>query len=322
MEEQSNAVQYAIGDLLGRENIPPRDAYESARKHDNAIAEYEEEIRILRERVKLSEQARLRSEAENRRLAGLLADMEIAPVGTNYADFLSMLVHEFRNPLTPILTSAQLLKRYGVERPELLQSAVTSIERQVRQFTQMIADLSDFARMGQGGLELNRVDVDLIALVTRIADGWRPYLAKRHQQLTVDFPYECGALIIQADPVRLTRTIEALLIHASRYTPAEGSIRLALQRYAAEVGLVVRDEAGAIDPIQLDRIFEPFAPLAPPLHGGKYEGMGIALALAKYYTEMHGGIIRAESMGMGRGNRFVVSLPFDPPGDPGTVSPG
>lgn len=301
--EKQDTPSTAPAALLGLGVPALSDSYEPAERSDPGG-----ECRILRERIKLSEQARQRVEAENRRLEALLAGHGAVAPGPNYADFLSVLVHEFRNPLTPILTSAQLLKRYGSARPELLESATGSIERQVRQLSQMIADLSDFSRMERCRLELNLESLDVVALIDRVVETWGPCMAKRRQSLWVEWSRQ--PLRIQADPSRLGRAIEILLAHASRYTPAEGSVRLGLELDGRSLGVVVHSGAMGLDPARMDQIFEPFAPLDPPLHGGKHEGMGIALALAKYYAELHGGSIRAESTGVGTGGRFVIGLPI------------
>lgn len=293
--------------------LPP-DPYGSgpARQGKAAPTASEEECHVLRERIRLSEQARQRAEAENRRLAGLLAGSGgVALEAGHYADFLSVLVHEFRNPLTPILTSAQLLKRYGMARPELLESAAGSIERQVRQLSQMIADLSDFSRMEQGRLELNLESLDAVALTHHAAETGRQLLAKRRQSLRVELPPP-ESWSLQADPVRLGRVLEILLAHASRYTPAEGEVRLGLWREGRGVSWTVRAEAMGLAPPRLEHLFEPFIPLDPPLHGGKHEGMGIALALARCYAGLHGGSLGAEVADTGPGGRFVLALPLSP----------
>jgi len=289
--------------------LPPETYSNGPARQGKAVSTAsEEECRVLRERIRLSEQARQRAEAENRRLAGLLADSGGTGLeARHYADFLSVLVHEFRNPLTPILTSAQLLKRYGMARPELLESAAGSIERQVRQLSQMIADLSDFSRMEQGRLELNLESLDAVALTRHATETWRQHLAKRRQSLKVELPPESWS--VQADPVRLGRTLEILLAHASRYTPAEGEVRLWLRRDGRCVSWGVQAEAMGLAPARLEHLFEPFVPFDPPLHGGKHEGMGIALALARCYTGLQGGSLRAEVVGAGPGGCFLLVLP-------------
>lgn len=267
-----------------------------------------EKCRDLMERNLAIDQALRQTETENRRLAAQLTEAEdmLREMARGHAEFLSMLVHEFRNPLTPILTSTQLLKRHGLERPDFLESATASIERQVRQLSQMFGDLSDFSRFGQGTIELNLEILELGPLAARVAEAWRPQIEKRRQALRVELLSE--PVYVRGDSIRLPRAIESLLAHASRFTPAGGTIRVGLDIEGRFVNLGIRGGSIGIDPAHLDRVFEPCARFEPPLHGGKHEGMGIGLALAKHYARMHGGDILAH--GADEGGEFVVCLPL------------
>jgi signal transduction histidine kinase len=313
MEEQP-ALAYKSG-----HRREPADAAVPGRAMDlaqcqAALAESLEQSRTLRERLAAAEQSRQQAEAERDQLARALAAAQepLREAGRLQAQLVSALVHELRNPLNPILTSAQLLRRRGRERPDLLESATASIERQVRRMSQLIWDVSDFSRIGQGGVEPRLEPVDLAALAARAAEGWSPQAAGRQQALSVDLPGE--PLPAQADAARLERMVELLLAYASMRTPAGGSIRMALAGEGSDAVLVgVRHSGAGIAAPLLERAFEPFAELGPPLHGSLHEGLGIGLALAKHYAEIHGGTVAALGGDEAQDAGFLVRLPLRSP---------
>jgi PAS domain S-box-containing protein len=222
-------------------------------------------------------------------------------------EFLAVLAHELRNPLAPILTSAQLLRRRGLERPDLLESATASIERQVKHLSRMIGDLSDISRIARGKLELQPEILELDAAVSQAVEASRPLLDKHRQELFVDLPER--PIYVRADPARLAQAIGNLLGNASKFTPVGGNIHLAVACDGHSASISVRDEGIGIDPAELERVFEPFVQLERPLHSG-HVGLGIGLALAKGLVALQGGEIAARSEGKGQGSEFLIRLPL------------
>jgi PAS domain S-box-containing protein len=223
-------------------------------------------------------------------------------------EFLAVLVHELRNPLAPILTSAQLLRRRGLERPDLLESATGSIERQVKHLSQLIGELSDLSRIARGKIELKPEILELDTVIAQAVGACRPLIDKHRQKLVVDLP--AAPLYVRADPARLAQVVGNLLHNAAKFTPVEGEIHVALGDDGQYVTISVRDEGIGIDPASLDRVFEPFVQIERPLHSGGHNGLGIGLALAKSLVEMQGGDISARSAGKGQGSEFIVRLPL------------
>lgn len=266
--------------------------------------------------------ARPLAESDGGGLAGVLADVTeyrqaeealrrgrevLAEADRQKDEFLAVLTHELRNPLAPILTSAQLLRRRGLERPDLLESTTESIERQVKHLNRMIGDLSDLSRIGRGKLELKPEILELETVVSQAVEACRPLLDRHRQELFVDLPEQ--PLYVWGDPARLAQIISNLLGNASKFTPAGGNIHLTVASEGPEASLRVRDEGIGIDPAQVDRVFEPFVQLERPLHGG-HIGLGVGLALVKRLAEMMGGEISASSEGKGKGSEFVIRLPL------------
>jgi signal transduction histidine kinase len=303
MEEQFTP-QYTLdlrlnGDATGRPGPTPPEA---TREHQD-----------LAEQLQAMELALQRAEAESLRLAGLLVEAEEAlrNTGRQHAAFLAALVHELRNPLNPILTSAQLLRRRGHERPDLLETATVSIERQVRRLSRMIWDVSDFARIGQqDGADLKLESQELDGIALRAAEASRAQIEKRCQALACSL--KAGSPVqVLADPARLERAVEILLTHASRFIPGGETIRLETGSDGCNAMVLVRAH-GLDGGVPLDRLFEPYTRLGPPLHGGQHEGMGINLALAKHYVRLHGGEIAVRRRGDGAEVEFVARLPLAP----------
>jgi PAS domain S-box-containing protein len=259
------------------------------------------------------------------RLLGVLADVTerrraeeaLREADRKKDEFLGVLAHELRNPLAPILTSAQLLRRRGLERPDLLDSATGSIERQVKHLSRLIGDLADISRTARGKIELKPEILELNSAALQAAEGCRPLMDKHGQELLMNLP--ATPLYVKGDPARLAQVLENLLINASKFTPAEGRIHLAVTADGRHALISVRDEGIGIDPNALDKIFEPFVQLERPLHSG-HTGLGIGLALAKRLVEMQGGQISARSAGKGQGSEFVIRLPLPEAGVPASRS--
>lgn len=266
----------------------------------------------LAEQLQAMDRALRQADAENLRLAGQLAEAQEAlrQARRKHAEFIAALVHELRNPLNPILTSAQLLRRRGQERPDLLETAAVSIERQVRRLGRMIWDVSDFARIGRDGIDLKLESQTLDSIALRAAEASRTQIEKRRQALASHLRAGSSGQVL-ADPARLERTVEILLAHASRFAPSGEAIRLETASDGGNALVLVR-APGLDGGVPLDRLFEPYTRLGPPLHGGQHEGMGIGLALAKHYVGLHGGEIAVRRRGDGAEAEFVARLPLAP----------
>lgn len=222
-------------------------------------------------------------------------------------EFIALLAHELRNPLAPILTSAQLLKRRGSERPELIASATESIERQVRYLTRLINDLLDISRVARGKLNLNFEVTDMASVVAHAIELCRPVIDKNQQELVLSGTDQ--SLYLWGDPARLSQIVANLLMNAAKFTPIGGRIELAVRRREREVSVKVQDNGIGIEPDALEHIFEPFVQFERPLHDG-HSGLGVGLALVKSLVEMHGGRISVASHGKDRGSEFWVRLPL------------
>jgi signal transduction histidine kinase/CheY-like chemotaxis protein len=218
-------------------------------------------------------------------------------------EFLAMLGHELRNPLSPILTALQLMQLRG---GEALARERQVIERQVRHMTGLVDDLLDLARVTRGKLELERTRIDLADIVARAVEMTSPLLERRAHHLRLDAP---SGLIVDGDSRRLSQVVANLLSNAAKYTPPGGHIRVEVRRDGEAAALTVSDDGIGIEPALLSRIFHAFVQ-APRAIDRSEGGLGIGLTIVRRLVELHGGAVSATSGGPGKGSAFSVRLPL------------
>jgi signal transduction histidine kinase len=221
-------------------------------------------------------------------------------------EFLAVLAHELRNPLAPIVNAGQILLREDAAEEER-RAAREVIDRQVRQMARLVDDLMDVSRISHGRIELRKRTVDVAEVARRAIETSRPLIAARGHHLDVTLPSE--PLLAEADPTRLEQVFSNLLNNAAKYTEPGGRIHLAAERVDGHAVIRVRDSGIGISPEQLSGLFEMFAQGDRSLERAQ-GGLGIGLGLARSLVEMHGGTVRADSAGPGRGSEFTVRLPL------------
>lgn len=233
---------------------------------------------------------------------------QLAEADRRKDEFLATLAHELRNPLAPMCHALEVLRQSPLSEGQ--RSGLHElIERQVRHLVHLVDDLLDVSRITQGKLELRREPVLLEAVIQSVVEAARPQVSQAGHQLQVVLP--ARAVVLNADPVRLTQIILNLLNNAVKYTPAGGLISVTASAGDNEVEIAVQDNGIGIQPSQLAGIFDMFAQLTPALHRAE-GGLGVGLALVRGLVERHGGSIHASSAGPGHGCSFVVRLPVEP----------
>ena len=220
-------------------------------------------------------------------------------------EFLAMLAHELRNPLAPIAAAAELLQMAPAN-PDLVGRSGTVIARQVLHLTGLVDDLLDVSRVTRGRVTLERTALDARHVVSMAVEQVRPMLQFRRHALDVQLP-EQPALVL-GDGKRLVQVLTNLLTNSAKYTHAGGRITLALQPEGEQVCLSVADDGVGMAPELVAQCFDLFVQ-AERTSDRTQGGLGIGLALVKSLVELHGGSVRAQSDGPGKGSRFTVSLP-------------
>ena len=242
-----------------------------------------------------------------RQLRDAVDELKVANRGIH--EFLAMLAHELRNPLSAIFTSLPLLE-LRAPRDDREALARNVIRRQTDHLRRMVDDLLDAARVTQGKIEPRWESVDLAALLRRVEENLRrTHVEGRQQKLTSRLPD--SPVFVRGDALRLEQVFNNLLDNASKYTDAGGSLALELDAWP-EMSLVrvtVRDTGVGISREDLPNIFKLFSQVHVPLARSR-GGLGIGLTLVRTLVEMHGGRVEARSEGPGRGSEMIVEFPL------------
>ena len=258
---------------------------------------------LERERAHLLEAERAaRSEAEG---ANRLKD-----------EFLATLSHELRTPLSVIVGWSQLLRRKFAAQSEELAKGLKLIGDNAISQARIITDLLDMSRMAAGKMALEVKPLDLSDTIAQCVTGQLP-LAQENG-VTMTFDTNVPPCIVLADAARLQQVMGNLLTNALKFTPRGGAVRVGIRQAAAGFEILVADTGEGIAPDFLPHIFDRFRQ-ADGSRVRQHGGLGLGLAIVQQLTQMHGGHVRAESEGVGRGARFIVWLPEAPGAEP-TVS--
>ena len=220
-------------------------------------------------------------------------------------EFLAMLAHELRNPLAPIQTALEILKR-GDAGAEADNEARLVMERQLEKEIRLVDDLLDVSRITRGSIALREDAIDLAQVVNQAVEGVRHHFETRKHEFTMTLPEK--ALVVKGDALRLEQIVSNLLINAAKYTPPGGHIALTLAEEAGKAVLTVADDGIGISPDLLPRIFDLFVQAELSIDRSQ-GGLGIGLTLVHRLVELQGGTVEAKSAGLRQGSQFIVRLP-------------
>jgi two-component system, chemotaxis family, CheB/CheR fusion protein len=235
------------------------------------------------------------------------ADMtaRLVASGEQKDQFIAMLGHELRHPLTPI-THAVYLLRKSHQNPATIELLET-IDTQTQTLLRFVNELLDLSRISHGLIEIRPERLDVAAVARDAVHALQPFIEERQHVVSLLLP--AAPLYVRGDPGRLRQVVSNLVENAAKYTEPGGRITVSLEQRGDEAVLAVSDTGIGIDAENLERIFEPFTrsdqPLARPSRG-----LGIGLSVVRRIVELHRGRIRVTSAGSGAGSEFVVSLPI------------
>jgi PAS domain S-box-containing protein len=219
-------------------------------------------------------------------------------------DFLAVLSHELRNPLTPIANSLHILDRTA---PGCEQSkrALQVIGRQVSHLSDLVNDLLDVTRITRNKIRLRKEPMDLWEVVSRSVEDSRSLFDAAGVGLELDRPSQ--PIPVVPDRTRVVQMVSNLLQNAAKFTHQGGHARVSVDVEGTEGVVRVADDGIGMDPKTLGRLFEPFVQVDQSLDRGK-GGLGLGLALVKGLAQLHGGSVSVHSDGLGKGTEFCVRL--------------
>ena len=221
-------------------------------------------------------------------------------------EFLATLSHELRTPLNAILGWVRLLNSGSLD-PATTQRALEIIERNTRLQAQLIEDLLDVSRIISGKLKLDLRPASLSAVVEGAIDSVRPTADAK--QIALEFHSTVDSDNVLIDQGRMQQVFWNLLSNALKFTPEHGRVSLSVTAADSTLSVRVEDTGAGINPRFLPFVFDRFRQedgATTRAHGG----LGLGLSIVRHLVELHGGSVRAESEGEGRGSAFIVDLPL------------
>jgi two-component system CheB/CheR fusion protein len=221
-------------------------------------------------------------------------------------EFLAVLSHELRTPLSALLMHTQLLRQGGAIN-EKQDAACNAIERSTKMQAKLIDDLLDVSRIVTGKMRVDLQSVDLVAVVRATVESVGALAAKKSIELKVSLDESLGP--VSADRTRLEQVVCNLLINAIKFTPKGGHVDVLLEGAGGLAHLKISDTGMGIDPSFLPRIFNRLTQKDSSTTR-THDGLGLGLAIVRHLVDAHGGTVRAESPGPGRGATFHVTLPL------------
>ena len=252
---------------------------------------------------------------EDRRLSSNLMRSQVATLENAVArissesnaknDFITILAHELRNPLAPVVSAIDYLKLKSEGDLEEMET-LTMMESMMGTVRRLLDDLLDISRISEGKIELKKERVDLEAVIRRAILSTSHYITERHQSLT--FKPIKEKLFIQGDAVRIEQIFSNLITNASKYSNSGDLVTITLSQKDSYAQVIVSDTGIGIEAKVLEKIFTPFHQV--DLGERTKQGLGIGLALVRSFAEMHNGSVQASSKGVGHGSEFTVLLPL------------
>jgi PAS domain S-box-containing protein len=236
-------------------------------------------------------------------------------------EFLAVLSHELRTPLNPILGWTRLLRTRQFD-PTATDRALDTIERNAKLQAQLIEDLLDVSRILQGKVQLNAAPVNLLNIVEAALETVR--LSAEAKGIQIHTRLDANIGLVNGDANRLQQVVWNLLSNAVKFTPSGGQIEVCLGQVEMEEGegflstsssfstyaqIQVIDTGQGINPEFLPHVFDYFRQ-ADSSTTRQFGGLGLGLAIVRHLVELHGGTVKADSLGHGMGATFTVRLPL------------
>lgn len=221
-------------------------------------------------------------------------------------DFISMVVHEFRTPLTSLLGSLGLIRNgLGGSLTEKTSALFNIAERNAEKLKLMVNDLLDLGKAESGEMHFEFGNVEIVAFAQGSIDVNRPYASKYGVVFRLDD--RLGHAWVRADTARLEQVLTNLLSNAAKYSPKGKAVNVIVERQNGRIRVAVSDHGPGISVDKQDQVFEKFVQIRD-VEGREKHGTGLGLSICKSIIDQHGGNIGVESE-VGCGSTFFFMLP-------------
>ena len=256
---------------------------------------------LRREELVMRARAGLRRIDDQRRLHSRARELE--QLYARQSDFLSVVSHEIRTPLSAILSSANILLRYGAKRPDSVERFAKVIHQEGQRLTRLINNLLDLAKIEAGLVEWRFAPVSVATLLEQVRESFAALAGERKVRREVASDHDLGD--IEADHDKRTQVLLNLVSNAVKHSTDGSTVRVrSLRGASGGARIEVEDEGSGILAGMEERIFERFAQLES---GDERVGTGLGLTIARQIVEHHGGKLWAEA-DRAAGALFVVEL--------------
>ena len=229
---------------------------------------------------------------------------DVEELGRSKDEYLAMVAHELRAPLSAIVGWAHMLRERGTDAD--VDSGLAVIEQSAHVQMKLIEDLLVLTRMADNRIALDREPLDPRSVIDAALDALVPAAIGKDLRITKQL--DANAQPVRCDPLRLQQVMTNLLTNALKFTPPGGTVTVTLKRSRGWAVISVADSGAGIAPDFLPHVFDRFR--QDPATARSHGGLGLGLAIARHLVELHGGEIEAHSPGEGRGATFVVRLPL------------
>jgi signal transduction histidine kinase/CheY-like chemotaxis protein len=228
-------------------------------------------------------------------------------IGANAAkdQFLALLSHELRNPLSPVIAMVGELEATIPDSPEVSE-ALEVIRRNVELEARLIDDLLDITRIAKGKLQLSFETISVHQILHRAYEICREDIAAKN--LGVEFRLQAADTHVEGDPARLQQVFWNLIKNSVKFTPEKGRITIETSNPAPnKIDIRIADTGMGIEPERIDKIFNAFEQGQTSITR-RFGGLGLGLTISKALIDAHGGKIRVESPGRDQGSTFSLEL--------------
>jgi signal transduction histidine kinase len=280
-----------------------------AKAHEELKTENTRELQILNRNLErtnselIATNAKLLREIAEREKA----ERELSRAARRKDEYIAILAHELRNPLSAVHNAVQVLQLDTMSDSQL-SWARSLLQRQVKHLTCLMDDLLDISRISNGRIQLRLETVDLTTIIKQAVETVAPTMEEHHHR--IELAVKDGDYWVSGDTVRLTQILGNLLTNAAKYMEDGGVVRLSLEPDGKDSAVIrVRDQGVGIPEELLDSVFDLFVQAPTGLNRAQ-GGLGIGLALVRALVTLHGGSTGVKSDGPGRGAEFSVRLPL------------
>jgi signal transduction histidine kinase/CheY-like chemotaxis protein len=300
-------IEPLTGVCTAHSRVIPAESYADLVHHDERLREI---IQLQQKAKTLQAEIGYREEAQEELRASLvreqMARAEAENANRMKDEFLATVSHELRTPLNAIMGWSHMLRSGRLDQATMAR-AFETIDRNAKSQAQLIEDILDVSRVITGRLRLNMGPVDVASVINSAIDSVQ--LAADSKGIHLEVTLDPSIRHTVGDAGRLQQVVWNLIANAIKFTPSGGRVEVRVERADAALQVCVSDTGLGISEEFLPFIFDRFRQ-ADSTSTRAHGGLGLGLAIVRHLVELHGGSVKADSAGLGKGATFTIRLPL------------